>query len=203
MKSLASRPWLTPTALLVVAMVFLLITQVTLPQTLLLSLIVSSQALTGAFIWRLAQRHRAVGIIEATGVGLAIGTAATLIFGAALRPISTWSWLLPALIALMIWIVRRARGLRLPKCGAPNRAGVVALVVGGMLGALSLAANVANYPLSWEGMWGEVPPRHALLRSNLPGHRPLRSRRQHPDGRREHSLSLADLRLGWTDQRLG
>jgi hypothetical protein len=158
MKSLASRPWLTPAALLVVAMVFLLITQVTLPQTLLLSLIVSCQALTGTFIWRLAQRHRAVGIIEATGVGLAVGTAAALICGAALRPVSTWSWLLPSLIALVIWIVRRARGLRLPKCGAPNRAGVVALVVGGALGALSLAANVANYPLSWEGLWGKYHP---------------------------------------------
>jgi hypothetical protein len=158
MKSLASRPWLTPTALLVIAMVFLLITQVTLPQTLLLSLIVSSQALTGAFIWRLAQRHRVVGVIEATGVGLAIGTASALIFGAALRSISTWSWLLPVLIALVIWIVRRARGLRLSKCAAPNRAGVVALAVGGVLGALSLAVNVANYPLNWEGVWGKYHP---------------------------------------------
>ncbi len=158
MKSLASRVWVTPTALLIVAMVFLLITQVSLSQTLLVSLIVSSQGLSGAFMWRLAQRHRAVGIIEATGVGLAVGTAAALFCGAALRPVTTWSWMLPSIIALVIWVIRRARGHLLPSCTTPNRAGVVALVVGGVLGALSLAANVINYPLTWSGTWGKYHP---------------------------------------------
>ena len=104
MKTFASRVWMTPAALLLIAIAFLLIAQVSLVETLVISLIVSSQALAGAFIWRLAQRHRAVGIIEATGVGLAIGTAAALISGAALRPISTWSWLAPSIIVLIVWV---------------------------------------------------------------------------------------------------
>jgi len=158
MKSLASRSWLTPAALLVIAMAFLLITHVTLAQTLVISLIVASQAAAGAFFWRLAQRHREVNVMEATGVGLAIGTAAALISGVALRPVTSWAWLMPSILALVIWLARRSRGLRLPCTVGPNRAAVVALVVGGALAALSLAANIVNYPLSWSGMWGKYHP---------------------------------------------
>jgi hypothetical protein len=157
-RALASRPWLTPAALLVIAMVFLLITQVTLTQTLIISLIITSQSLAGAFFWRLALRHRSVGVIEAIGVGLAIGTAAALISGAVLRPVTSWAWLVPSILALVIWIARRSRGRRLPRTVRPNRAAVVALIVGGALAALSLAANVANYPLSWLGLWGKYHP---------------------------------------------
>jgi hypothetical protein len=158
MTSFTSRTWITPAALLAIAMAFLLITHVTILQTVAIALIVTSQALAGAFFWRLARQHRSVGIIEATGVGLAIGTAAALISGAALRPLSSWAWLLPSLAALVIWIIRRARGHRLPRTTGPDRAGVVALLIGGILGALSLAANVANYPLTWSGMWGKYHP---------------------------------------------
>ena len=123
-----------------------------------LTLLVAVQAVAGAFWWRLLKRGP-VGWVEAGGMGLAVGTALAVLAGCLGFWLPTgswmraWAWVLPAVAALVVWIVRRSRGLRLAALERVSAPEGVAVAIGLVVGVVSLAGNLATYPLTWVGEW--------------------------------------------------
>ena len=129
-----------------------------------LTVLVTAQAATGAYCWRVLAGVRRVGVIEATGMGLALGTGLAVLAGCAgfLLPIGspgrTWAWALPSIVVLFVWLARRARGHRMRPLSWHGRAEWVAVAVGLLLGLLPMFANLRNYPLNWSGTWTGYHP---------------------------------------------
>lgn len=125
---------------------------------LLLTLLVVVQAVAGAFWWRLLRRGR-IGWVEAGGMGLALGTVLAVLAGCLgfWMPIGSWgrqwAWTLPAVLAAVVWAVRRARGWRLPSLGGMSAGEGVAVGLGLAVGLVSLLGNWSAYPLVWWGEW--------------------------------------------------
>ncbi|MDO8307670.1 MAG: hypothetical protein Q7V58_04845 [Actinomycetota bacterium] len=117
-------------------------------------LIVLAQAATGAFWWRLA-RGPSVRVLEAVGMGLAIGSAAATLSGVLLVGIAPagWGWAAPAVVTLIAGpvILRQRSGLLRTWRPTPWRPALVALVISGGLGLASIAVNLRNYPLESAG----------------------------------------------------
>lgn len=157
-------PWLTAAfvvGLMALSIAFLLATGVSLRSSLGIVLVVSYQALGGAVIWR-RLRSRST-LLELLGVGLALGTAFSVIAGLLVRVVfdASWGWLLPTAVVLVVAFVGRLRGIRRAggEGSAPvDQASVIALVVAAIVGAASLVGNIRHYPLSWEGLWGGYHP---------------------------------------------
>ena len=126
---------------------------------IVLVVLVLVQAVAGAFWWRLVRR-RAISWVEVGGMGLALGTALSVLAGCLgfLLPIGsfarTWVWVLPALAAGALWVARRASGRLLAAASRPARAETVAVSIGLVVGLITLVGNLAKYPLSWVGEWG-------------------------------------------------
>lgn len=102
------------------------------------------QGVTGAVAWQLIVRPRRVGLVEATGVGLAIGSALAALSGVVLGALTPWAWwwLAPTVVIGAIAIARR--GVRFDATAA----GVGAAALGIALGLVGLVANLVRYPLA-------------------------------------------------------
>ena len=121
-------------------------------------LLVLLQMVTGAYIWALIRpRSR---IFERLGVGLAVGSGASVLSGAALFGVLplVWAVLLPSLFALAIAVLLRITrgsyvGSRVPivRSGFGNGPAAVAVVIGLVVGLAAVAINLARYPLTWSG----------------------------------------------------
>lgn len=118
-------------------------------------LIVIAQTAAGAFWWRLF-RGPSVRLLEAIGMGMALGTAAATVSGVLLFGLvpGGWAWVLPIVMTIVIapFAVRRDRTLLRTRRDTPWGPALVALVVGGTLGMASIAINLRNYPLASDGM---------------------------------------------------
>ena len=163
-RATARQSWLTVGfvgALIGLSCLFLLVTGVSLLTSLGIVTVVSIQAIGGAFIWH---RLRAgAGLLELIGMGLALGTALSVIFGLLVRIVldGSWGWLVPSVCVLAVLGLNRIRSPRVREGNAGvilDRASVVALVVAGLVGSATLVGNIRRYPLSWEGLWGGYHP---------------------------------------------
>ena len=122
---------------------------------LLAVLIVIAQTAAGAFWWRLF-RGTSVRLLEAIGMGMALGTAAATTSGVLLfRAIpGGWAWALPIVVTIVVapFAVHRNPALLRTRRDTPWGPALLALVVGGTLGMASIAINLRNYPLHSDGM---------------------------------------------------
>jgi hypothetical protein len=147
--------------LMVLSFAFLFATGVSLRSSVGIVIVVSFQAVGGAAIWH---RLRAeAGLLELVGMGLALGTATSVIAGLLARVVfdASWGWLLPSAIVLVSALISRLRGVRATVASTGHvvdRASLLALAVAAVVGAASLVGNIRNYPLSWEGLWGGYHP---------------------------------------------
>lgn len=122
---------------------------------LLAVLIVIAQTAAGAFWWRLL-RGPSVRLLEAIGMGMALGTAAATASGVLLFRVvpGGWAWVLPIVVTIVVapFAVHRDPALLRTRSDTPWGPALVALVVGGTLGMASIAINLRNYPLHSDGM---------------------------------------------------
>ena len=117
------------------------------------------QWVSGTLLW-LAIRRGSASLIEATGVGLVLGTVLATLAGVAGNALvaSPWWWLVPtAVAALMSWRLRsRSEPVLRGGLGGPATWWPV---VGGVLVGLGLLwLNLRRYPLSWQGLWDGYHP---------------------------------------------
>jgi hypothetical protein len=153
--------WWVPGAIATLGFVVLVATGVTVTTSLLALLVIGAQGAAGAYAWHHLTRGHA-GAVELTGMGLALGSAAAVLCGLIVTTLGLggWGWLLPAVVALGTAIVAR-RGRRSPPRATAARtpvAVIAGLLVGAVLGVLSLLVNLANYPLTWAGRWDRYHP---------------------------------------------
>lgn len=125
---------------------------------LTLVLIVLVQAVSGGYFWRVL-RSGPMSWSEAAGMGLALGTAGAVLAGCLgfflplESPVRPWMWAIPALASAGFFVVRRSRGLTSAPLERPPAAEWVAVLIGLIVGLISLLGNLANYPLEWVGAW--------------------------------------------------
>lgn len=140
---------------------FLLATGVSALSTLGLVLVVAVQGWAGGYWW-LRLRGTSASAVELAGMGLALGTAASVVAGLVVLMVvgATFGWALPAAFAAAHWLVRgRRRVLATDSPSAeaslvPDRGVRWAVVLTLTLGTASLIPNVRSYPLTWTGDWG-------------------------------------------------
>ena len=139
----------------VVAYLLLTIFGVSALSALLLLIVVGVQVMTGGYWWRLLQSHRSITAIELLGMGLAIGTASSMLSGVLFFPLhlGVWAWVVPSIAAAILWVIRLARGQRTKPDARITAPALTALIIGGVLGVASFVVNVASYPLLWTGIW--------------------------------------------------
>lgn len=130
----------------------------------LLTAAVSVQAWAGGYLWRLASERRSAAAhvtrpldpVEVLGIALAVGTATAALSGALLSLVAPgpWTWTVPSVLAGVIWVLRRLRGQRLPdRPWGFRRTTLTGFVVGAVVGAATIAINLARYPLGGSGPW--------------------------------------------------
>lgn len=121
-------------------------------------LLVLLQMFTGAYFWALI-RPRA-RVFEQLGIGLAVGSGASVLSGVVLFGVLplVWTVLLPSLFALSVAVVLRITrgsfvGSRVPivRSRSGNGPAAVAVAIGLLAGLAAIAINLARYPLSWNG----------------------------------------------------
>jgi len=142
---------------------FLLVTGVRPLSTLGLVLVVAIQGWAGGYWW-LRLRGASVSAVELAGMGLALGTVASVVSGLVVLVAfgSSLGWALPAGIAVAHWLVRGRRRVvsrdsssdQKPASVGADRGVRWAVVLTLTLGTASLIPNVRSYPLTWTGDWG-------------------------------------------------
>ncbi len=152
-------PWPLALALMLVAAITMVASGVSPAEAATLTVLVALQALAGAIWWRMLRPDRAVPVLEAVGMGLGLGTIASLLVGIWLP------WWLAAVAAIAAWYLVPGRARRAPL--APlARPDLSALVVGLIPGLAAMALALRNYPLTWAGHWagyhGDMPFFEAL-----------------------------------------
>jgi len=128
----------------------------------LATLVVLIQCATGAYVWQVI-RHGRASLVEVTGAGLAIGTAASSLIGVLLWDwLPIWGWFIPtALVILYAVAVRLRTGTFLGGIRSKftiDKPSWVALVVALILGLIALALNTRSYPLMWAGVQNTYHP---------------------------------------------
>lgn len=148
------QAWLVAGASAAIALSVLVLSGVGFTSSLLLTLILAVQTFAGAVVWWHLDRR--AGAVMVLGMGLAIGTAVAVLSGllVQLAGLGTRGWALPGVAAIVVVIVRRLRPREAGTAGEReplDRPTVVALAVSSVLGLGTLAYNLLNYPLSWNG----------------------------------------------------
>lgn len=115
------------------------------------------QGVGGALWWRMLRPKRSIPVLEAVGMGLGLGTAASMLTGLFVD----W-WLAPLLAGLTWLVVRR----RIAPLGPLARPDMLALLAGLIPGIASLLLAFRTYPLAWVGEFvgyhGDMPFFEAL-----------------------------------------
>ena len=140
-------------AVAVVGWLFLLVTGVPAGEATLLGLVVLVQGAAGAYGWSLVRGGRS-GSVETVGMGLALGTVLAVLSGLLVQAVTGWAlgWVLPAVAAAVLWLVRRDWRARSTSSGW-DPATVWGLAATGVIGLSSLIPNLLSYPLAWTGTW--------------------------------------------------
>ena len=143
-------------ALFVTSTLLLILTHVDARSSFLLVLFITLQAGAGGYAWR-ALMPRSISLAETVGAGLALGSASAALAAALAGwlPLSPeqrpWAWLALPSLGVILWFIRRARGMHVRPL-APTRNGVrLGIGVGLLLGLVTWFVNVRNYPLAWLG----------------------------------------------------
>ena len=154
-----SGAYALPAAIGALGFVWLLGTNTPLDTSVMVVAVVGIQSWAGAYSWRLIGGRR-VSIIETLGMGMALGTAIAVLAGlmVQLAGLGNWGWWVPSLTALVVWGVRRSRGIRLSHMRTADGPALTALVVGALAAFIALWLNVLRYPLSWTGTWSSYHP---------------------------------------------
>lgn len=130
----------------------------TLTTGLVLALLVTVQSAAGA-LWWMRLRPRST-VVEVVGMGIALGTAISLLAGLVglLLPLPPsarpWLTLLPAVVTGIWWLVRRP-GWQVQRSAPAEWA---AVAIGLALGGVALVVNASHYPLSWQGTTSSFHP---------------------------------------------
>ena len=118
---------------------------------LVLLMAVTLQGLAGFALWRwLRPRSHWV---ELLGMSVVLGTLLAVISGILLQPIFAFGWAIPGVVGVLWWVfaLRGRQGSHLrDQVDLPL---LIALVIGGVLAALSFGLSARSYPLNWEGEW--------------------------------------------------
>ena len=134
--------------------------------SLLAVVVVLVQATAGGYWWARAVRNRPTNAIEVIGMGLALGTLASLLVSQLLvgTPLASIGWLLPAAVTGVNVIARPLSARRAIRSTARRRASppamdplpIAALLTIPLLiiGGLAIVVPLINdSPLSWSGWW--------------------------------------------------
>lgn len=103
------RAWIVSLLLLfLVSEAFLLFTGVSPRVAVVITLIIFFQGLGGALVWRCLNPR--AQILESIGFGLALGTVLSVLAGLMGQVFfdSEWGWIFPPLLALSLFLIRRA-----------------------------------------------------------------------------------------------
>ena len=153
--------WLLVAGVLVLALAFLVVSGVGVVSALVLIALVFVQAGAGALVWRWCRRGP-IGAVEGIGMGLAIGTAMSVVSSLIVMVAGqgTWGWILPPLIVAIVWLLKALAQPSVFPERPPRKSSwlpgtLLAVLTSLVLGAVSLIVNVANYPLTWTGTWGK------------------------------------------------
>ena len=126
---------------------------------LLVALAVMIQWVSGTVIW-LAVRRGGASLIEAMGVGSALGAVLAVLSGVVGNALITsrWWWLFPVLIAVVVWWKVRP-GLSTDQVPEPRWRSRWLPVLGGVIIGLGLLwLNLRRYPLNPQGTWDGYHP---------------------------------------------
>ena len=125
--------------------------------SLLLSILVVFQAVSGAALWRVVRPQAPP--LEHAGAALAVGTAFAALAGIATATLGwgSWGWAVPSVVALAF--IGRSRFLTAPSSRSswdkPTVLGLTAALVPGLA---IVAYALRLYPLAWTGTWGRYHP---------------------------------------------
>ena len=147
---------LTALGLIVLSAAFLFATGVSVSSSLAIVIVLGIQTWGGWSILR-SLRSSASGI-ETIGTAIAVGTALSALSGVILRLFveTTIGWLIPAVIGLILVILRRRTEPHLRPHQVRLDGGVLAAIACGLITGISglLLISIRTYPLSWKGSWG-------------------------------------------------
>ncbi len=135
---------------------FLLLTGVAPLATAGTFAMIALQPVAGFLIWRVVRPDASA--LESVGMTLAIGTALAGLIGSLGAGISSWAWLLPTATALVFATVFASRFRPRLSAVAVTTGEWWAFGIGLALAAVTLAANLLRYPLTWTGSWGGFHP---------------------------------------------
>ena len=150
--ALHRSPWPLAGGLALGTLLLLGVTGVAWSTAVALTASVAAQALGGALWWRLLRPRRPVPILEAVGMGIALGTAGSLLVGL-VAP-----WWVATTAALVAWFgLTRLRGPVAPLAplGLPEMVGMLS---GVLVGVGTLLVAFRAYPLTWVGRWEGYHP---------------------------------------------
>jgi putative colanic acid biosynthesis glycosyltransferase len=153
-------PWPLIALLAVLGVVLMGATGVSWGSALALTAIVVVQGIGGALWWRMLRPERSVPVLEAVGMGLALGTASAMLTGLFV------GWWLAPLLAALAWLVVRRRVTPIAPLARPD---LLALAAGLLPGLAALLLAFRTYPLAWIGEFagyhGDMPFFEALAAS--------------------------------------
>jgi hypothetical protein len=118
---------------------------------LALLLALTLQGVAGLLLWRWMRPQ--AGWVESLGMSLVLGTLLAVFSGILFQPVFAFGWAIPGLVGLFLWVFTQRRVFRVRPIFVFDRPLAIALLIGGVLAALSFALSVRSYPLDWEGSW--------------------------------------------------
>ena len=160
LRMLRESPTLALAALVaLVGLLFLLLSGVALATTVGILTVVVLQGLAGGYVWTHV-RHGKPKAPELLGMGLALGTVASVISGLIILTLVnlTIGWVLPAVAVAIHWLIRGRHSGYSRERETDSRARADKGLLWGsgasvVLGTVSLIPNVRSYPLTWTGEW--------------------------------------------------
>lgn len=153
------RLWALPGAIVILALAWLIGTEVSIRTSALIVAAIGAQTFSGAYLWNLITKRQA-HLVEVLGMGMALGTALAVLSGllVQLAGLGNWGWALPSAIMGLVWLRQRFTGRGSMLTADIDTSTLVALVIGAVAATIALWLNVLRYPLSWTGTWSRYHP---------------------------------------------
>ena len=125
----------------------------------LVGLVVTIQWATGTAIW-MVMRRGAASLIEALGIGSALGTVLSILAGVVGNLVVTWEWwwLLPSVLAMAACLSVRSSLPPRVRMDAGWEASSWPALAGLAVGLFLVSLNLRRYPLSWPATWNGYHP---------------------------------------------
>ncbi len=129
---------------------------VSVRDAVLVSVALEIQAVAGGYVWSVI-RGNSAGHVELLGMGLTLGTVASMLSGVVFRPVlpGLLAWGLPAIGVLVFALIRRLRTGSVIEIEPRNYRSAFAALFGFVVGLGVLLLNLQRYPLQWQGTWDQ------------------------------------------------